>query len=96
MGKNLKDPRVNFGIDFGGFSISRRDNAGRAASYSGHFHRLTPGQFSALLHQFDGTDERYLTTESGRDFRTAKINLGGLEVSIYSDVPADDFIPIEI
>lgn len=90
----MDDARITFSMDFGdGFSITRYHNIGRDAHVSASFHKLTPGQFDALLHQFGGGHVRFLTTESGKDFRTAEINLGGLEVTIFADVPATEFLP---
>lgn len=76
-------------IDFGnGFSVRTSD-----LESSGSFHRLTPEQFDALVDTFQVTsDVRTLTTDGRytppRNFRTAEINLGGLDLTIFSDIPS--------
>lgn len=95
---------TTFNIDFGnGFSV--RQSKGRSTDNfeaSGSFHRLTPDQFDALIDTFEVTkDDRVLSTDgrygAPRNFRTANINFGGLDLTIFSDIPAEvgtEFLPI--
>lgn len=80
-------------IDFGnGFSVRQSISptiSGQRIRSSGTFHRLSPEQFDALADSFSIGDEiRTLTTDSGRTFRTASIDFGGMALTIFSDVPS--------
>jgi len=95
--------KVSFSIDFGnGFSVSQNHGLSRdTPRTTGDFHRLTPEQFDALTGAFDldngfGSDEeiKTLTLDDGsRTFRTTSINMGGLIVTLYADIPVD--VPVE-
>lgn len=88
---------TNFTIKCGGLSISQSQRNRRdVPRMTGSFHRLTPKQFDALMEAFPVVrDVAYLTTDGGQNFRTAEIDFGGLTLTIFADVPAEDFIPID-
>lgn len=86
-------------LDFGdGFTLAHTVD-GKITGYTvtqyGSLHRLTPEQFDSLIEQFEVTGAvRTLemdsdTYETARTFRTAEINFGGLRLSIFADVPAE-------
>jgi len=53
---------------------------------SANMHQLTAEQFDALTTAFDLTGEiATLTTETGRTFRTADIDFGGLRLTTFAD-----------
>jgi len=94
--------KVSFSIDFGnGFSVSQNHGLSRdTPRTTGDFHRLTPEQFDALTGAFDldnGWNDEEIKTltipETGKNFRTVSINMGGLIVTLFSDVTMD--VPVE-
>jgi len=95
--------RINFSLDFGdGFSVSQHQPlTNKDPRMTGAFHRLTPEQFDALTDAFDldngfNHEEKIDTLtvpDTGRKFRSASINFGGLIVGLYSDVAVEAEVP---
>jgi len=92
--------RINFDFGFGDLTISQSQHSTNyPARMSGAFHRLTAEQFDALTSAFDltskygaldSTIETLTIEETGRTFRTADIDFGGLCLTLFADVPAEE------
>lgn len=90
--------KASFNLETGKGLRLQHSIDGKTTRTKASLHRLTPEQFRVLFDNFDGSDEDTLDVNGyggERKVRTAEINLGGLTVTMFSDVPAEDFIPIE-
>jgi len=91
-------PRMSTTIKFdGGLEIRQHDGIGTDPFWTSHLHRMTSEQFEAMLGAFPVLTEERIIDGEANTFRSASVNVGGLEVTMFChDVTGTEADPNQI